>query len=233
MTDFSDRYRTMGELRRRLRARLGFMTQGPASKNNDEVLTDILQEGHEFILGEVDPSTLRTVATIQLSPGSYLYDWHNDATDQDIDPSKVISICVEESETSREPLIQGITPRMREDRDLRDYPTRYDTLAGQMELWPVPAGEYDLIIEYTGGPGRFDRDSDRPSVPDRLVLQYALSVAKAHYRHSDASVAGQAFERMLSRFKIAQHENRRYIVGVTENLDPQVVRTADGYRLRR
>ena len=227
-----DRNKTLGELRRRLRARLGFVAQGPAAENNRDVLNDILQEAHEFIAGEVESSALRTKCALRLSHGSWLYDWHNDVEDEDIDPGQVLSMWVVVGDTRRDPLVQGITERHREQVDLRDWPTRYDTLAGQLELWPIPGEACDLIIEYTAPIARFEQDQDRPSVPWRLLFQYALSVAKAHYRHSDAQVAGQTFERMLSKHKAQQHENRRYFATSPAPREPQVVKTADGFGLR-
>lgn len=234
MNGLSERYKTLGELRRRLRARLGFAVQGPAADNNRDVLNDFLLEGHEYIQSLVEVSVLRKKCVIKTSAGSYLYDWHNDDEDEDIDPSNVLSVWVQIGDTCRDPLIQGITERQRELKDMRDYPTRYDTLNGQIELWPIPGGQYDVIVEYTASPGRFEQDADRPNVPGRLVFLYALAQAKAHYRHPDAAVAGEAFKAMLARFKSAQHENRRYIVGTESPPQPQVVRNADGsYTLGR
>ncbi|MNU87055.1 hypothetical protein D3C71_768320 [compost metagenome] len=228
MTALSDRYKTLGELRRRLRARLGFAVQGPAADNNRDVLNDFLLEAHEFILSQVGVSVMRKKCVIKTSAGSWRYDWHNDDEDEDIDPSRVLSVWVEVGDTCRDPLIQGITERQREQKDLRDYPTRYDTLNGQMEVWPIPGGAYNVIIEYTQSQGRFEQDADRPSVPGRLVFLYALSNAKAHYRHPDAQVSGQTFNQMLAKFKSDQHENRRYIAGGTSEAGPAVARTADG-----
>ncbi|WP_050466362.1 phage adaptor protein [Herbaspirillum chlorophenolicum] len=228
MNGFEERNKTLGELRRRLRARLGFAVQGPAAENNRDVLNDILQEAHEFIAGEVDASGMRKKCILTLSPGSYLYDWHNDLEDENIDPSHVFSIWVMVGDTRRDPLIQGITERHREQSDLRDFPLRYDTLNGQMELWPIPGGAYPLIIEYTAPIARFEQDQDRPSVPWRLLFQYALGVAKAHYRHPDAQVAGQTFERMLAKYKDAQHENRRYFATHDQPREPQVVTDGNG-----
>lgn len=228
MNGLTERNKTLGQLRRDLRARLGFAVQGPAAENNRDVLNNILQEAHEYIAEEVDAAVMRKKCTIRMQAGSYLYDWHNDAEDENIDPSRVLSVWVVVGETCRDPMSQGISERQREQSDLRDYPTRYDTLNGQMEVWPIPGGPYDVIIEYTAPLPRFEQDQDRPGVPSRLLFQYALSVAKAHYRHPDAQVAGQTFNRMLARYKSGQHENRRYVVGSEADSSPHVVRTADG-----
>jgi len=232
MNPFSNRYRTLGDLRRGLRARLGFMTQGPAAESNRQALDDILQEAHTYVCEQVQVSVLRKKTTIELFPGSFLYDWHNDQEDEDIDPGRVLSVWIAENDILRSPLVQGITERHREFADLRDVPSRYDTLNGQIELWPIPDRAYDLLIEYEAGPARFTQDDDRPSVPDELVFQLALATAKAHYRHADAQVAGEKFEVMLRKYKAKQHEGRRYVVGQCADMDMYVVRTANGYTLR-
>jgi len=141
-------------------------------------------------------------------------------------------VWIAQGDTLRLPLLQGITERHREHADLRDTPSRYDTLNGQIELWPVPDRAYELLIEYEASPARFSQDADRPGVPDALVFQLALATAKAHYRHADAQVAGEKFETMLRKFKAAQHEGRRYVAGQCEDAALHVVATADGYRLR-
>ncbi|MDQ2150062.1 hypothetical protein RBI22_15190 [Alcaligenaceae bacterium C4P045] len=231
MNGLANRNKTLGELRTELRARLGFVTKGPAAKTNQEVLDSFLSEAYDTVWDLLDPSSMRKVCVINLVAGSYLYDWNNDAEDEPIDPGRVISVLVEVSETVREPLRQGINVRSREDAT-RTQPCRYDNLNGQLEIYPIPNRAYPLIVEYTAARARFTQDSDRPSVPSRLIFQYALSLGKAHYRHPDAEVAGKTFERMVATYRTRQHENRRYFVGRTEESPGQVVRTADGYVLR-
>lgn len=231
MAGLTARNRTLGELMTELRARLSFATQGSASKNNDTVIKSFLQESHEYVFGELEPPAQRKKAVIAAQAGSFLYDWHNDTDDEDIQPGRVLSVHVQSGATQVEPLVQGITARNRADAEQRTQPCRYDTLDGQMEVWPVPDRSYDLIVEYTAERSRFDRASDRPSVPDRLVFLYALATAKAHYRHPDAQAAATAFQNMLTKEKTRQRENRRYFVGAAAAGDRQVVRTADGYTL--
>jgi hypothetical protein len=233
MTGFSHRHKTLGQLRKQLRVRLGFIAQGPAAENNRDVLNDFLQEAQEEIYEELELAALRKKCTLVLSAGSYLYDWHNDAEDEDIDPGRVLSMWIEIGDTCRDPLVQGITERMRELKDLRDFPTRYDVLNGQMELWPIPGGAYNLIIEYTQDLGRFTQDADRATVPDRLLFLKALATAKAHYRHPDANVAGQDYTNMLRRVKSQQFSNKRYVARTSSEPErAQIGRTANGYVLR-
>lgn len=234
MNGLTERNRTLGELMTELRARLGFMTQGSAASGNEATIKSFLQEAHDYVYDELEPPVLRKKATIALTAGSYLYDWHNDAEAEDIDPGNVMSVWVKVSDTIREPLRQGIDEHDRSFDTLREQPQKYDTLNGQIEVWPVPERDYDLIVEYIAGKGRFEQASDRPSVPDRLVFLYALANAKAHYRHPDAQASATSFQNMLGKAKMKQRENRRYFAkGEVERGESQVVRTANGgYTLR-
>lgn len=233
MNALTSRNRTLGELATELRARLGFVTQGPASHNNDAVIHSFLQEAHDYVYGELDPPVLKKRAEISLSSGSRLYDYNNDVEDEPIDPLSVKTMWIlwPDSEQASE-LRQGITEGMRSFSTVRQMPERWDTLNGQIELYPTPDQAYTLVVEYTAGKNRFTQQSDRPSVPDRLLLQYAIATAKAHYRHPDAQVSAISFKTMLDKQKSRQHENRRYFVGGGSEIAPQVVKTAAGYSLK-
>ncbi|GAA4401263.1 hypothetical protein [Quisquiliibacterium transsilvanicum] len=234
MNGLSERHRTLGELMTELRARLGFMTQGSAAQGNEATIKSFLQEAHDYVYGELEPPVLRKKATIALEAGAYLYDWHNDAEAEDIDPGNVLSVWVKASDTIRDPLRQGVTEYDRAFESLRGQPEKYDTLNGQIELWPVPDQAYELVIEYIAGKSRFEQAGDRPSVPDRLVFLYALANAKAHYRHPDAQASATSFQNMLAKAKSKQKENRRFFAaGDARPGESQVVRTANGgYTLR-
>lgn len=233
MNGLQARYRTLSELMTELRSRTGFITQGSASKNNDAIMKSFLQEAHDYVFGELEPPVMRKKTTIRLQAGSIFYDYHNDQEDEPIDPGRVISMWIIQSSTIREPLIQGISENDRSFSDLRQQPEKYDTLNGQIELWPAPDQGYDLLIEYTADKGRFDRASDRASVPDRLVFLYALATAKAHYRQPDAQAAATTFQNMLNKEKARQRGNKRYFYqGTDSTREQQVVKSASGYTLR-
>lgn len=234
MNGLERRHRTLGELMTELRARLGFMTQGSASKNNEVVIKSFLQEAHEYVYGEIVPADMRKKTTIRIKPGSVNYDWHNDIEDEIIEPGRVMGVWLIVSPTLRDPLTQGITEIDRSFSTMRQRPQKYDTINGQCELWPIPEREYDLLIEYTAPKGRFDRMSDRASVPDRLVFLYALSLAKAHYRHPDANASANAFTNMMNKEKMRQKENKRYFFQgeAYSTRATQVAKSANGYTLR-
>lgn len=228
MNGLAARNKTLGELMTDLRARLGFVAQGSASKGNEAIIKSFLKEAHDYVYSELEMSSLRKKATIAIEPGSYLYDWNNDAEDEPIDPTRVLSMWLRVSESQRDQLRQGITEADRAMESERGQPTRYDHLNGQIELYPVPDRAYQLVIEYTADAGRFDRSSDRCGVPDRLVFQYALATAKAHYRHPDAEAPASTFKNMLAKEKMRQKEGRRFFAGGTDSTTAQVVRNGEG-----
>lgn len=234
MNGLESRYKTLGELLTELRLRLGFVAQGSAVKNNEGALKSFLQEAHDFVYGELLPPVMRKKTVIRLLANSYLYDWHNDIEGEDIDPGNVLSIWLKVSDTNREQLNQGISEADRSFSTLRQQPEKYDTLNGQLEIYPVPEREYDLIVEYTAGKSRFEQHGDRPSVPHRLIFLYALASAKAHYRQTDAQAPAKAFEIMLAKEKARQKETRRYFVSTSgASREAQVARAANGeYTLR-
>jgi hypothetical protein len=227
MSGLQQRYRTFGECLTELKARLGFVAQGPSSNNNNPVLTSFLQEAHDYLYEELKPTPARKKTTIELATGSYLYDWHNDTDDEDIDPGHVYAVWVIVSGDQRIKLAQGITEY---DRSLttRSHPVKYDTLNGQIELYPVPDQPYDMIIEYTAPKPDFANSADRPGVPDRLIMLYAIAQAKSHYRHPDAQAAGAIFTKMLGKEKSKSFENRRFVVGGHEVEEQTVMRGSDG-----
>lgn len=228
--ELTDRNRTLGELMTELRARLGFVTQGGASSGNEQIIKSFLQEAHDYVFEKLQPPAIKVRTVLDVVGGSYLYDWVDDANDgARIDPGQVVSIGVlEEDGSVRNMLRQRTTDIPRRDLDTGE-PTSYSTLNGQLELYPVPNANYKLQIEYLSARNRFEQQSDRPSVPDRLVFLLALANAKAHYRHPDSTAAGSMFESLLASYRAKQRENKRYFVQTgTPERELHVVRTADG-----
>lgn len=229
------RGRTYGELLTELRARLSFVAQGPSAANNAAVLGSILREAHDTVYTLVRPSPMRKKTTIILEQGSHRYDWHNDIEDQNIDPYSVLGIWIIAPDgTTRHPLTQGIPETCWQDTS-RGRPTRFDTLNGQIQLHPIPDKPYGLLIEYHEDPPRFCQDADRTAVNHRLVLLYAIYLAKSHYHHTDANVAMESFRALLARHRAEQHQLARYYITPLTTETPSratVTSTATGYTYR-
>ena len=229
MNGLIQRHRTLGELLAELKARLGFVAQGPASNNNNPVMISFLQEAHDYVYDQLNPIPMRKKTVITLEQGSFLYDWHNDAEDEDIDPGLVMSVWIVDGD-SRTQLVQGISEADREDNS-RSVPVKYETLNGQIELWPVPDRAYGLMVEYIASKPRFAQSADRPGVSDRLILLYAIANAKAHFRHPDSQSVAVLVNTKLRLEKIKQHENRRFFLNGHYQKSRTVTGSDGDYRL--
>ncbi len=209
MNPLQARNRTLAELLVELRARTGFVHQGTAASNNDALMKSFLQEAHDYVYSELLPPLGLNVTEIAVEEGSYLYDWHNDADDEEIEPALVRALRIIDGNDVFD-LKQRIDGAMLKQDIGQQRPTHYDTINGQIALWPVPDRQYRLQVEYLAGKPRFTQANDRPGVPDRLVLLYALANAKAHFGRPDSQSVAATFNNLLAKEKSRQHENRRY-----------------------
>lgn len=224
---------TYGAMLQKLRSRCKLN----ATLGSTPALEDILQEAHEYVFNELDDSRPWR-STLTLSADVSEYPFVTDAGLQ-VARGSVREVWIEQGDSCRTPLPQGISHAQRAFTDLRTIPERYDTTmtggtddAGEftLEVWPTPDQAYTLYIDHDRILSRFEQTADKPSAPARLVLQYAIAMGKAHYGLADADVAGKAFQTMLRTERDNQRENRRFIPSGNESRGPQVIRTATGYR---
>lgn len=220
---------TFGSMLRTLRERVKLH----ATIGSAPALPSILTEANEYVFTELDNAQpWRSSLTLSANVASYPF-----TTDEGMPVARgsVQQLWIEQGDALREPLSQGITHAMRADASLRSIPQAYDTSmtgdAFTLEVWPTPDAAYKLWIDHNRVLYRFEQDADKPSAPARLVLGYAIALAKAHYQQADAQIAGQSFKTLLTSEKEKQRENRRFFAaGSPASHYPQVVRTATGYR---
>ena len=220
------RYETYASLLTELRARLGFLSQGPGVENKKAFFDSHLRRAHDYVFALLDPPDRRMRTDIILEIGSYQYDWHDDLHDEDIDPSNILSMWIVDG-TDIYPLKQGITESMREDFDTLSRPLRFDMLNGQIELYPRPDKNYLLRIEFLRGKPRFKSGNDQPGVLPELVFWRALATAKADLNHQDAQVAEQTFREVLAREKAKGKQLKRYFMNASGKRR-EFVSVADG-----
>lgn len=208
-----------------------------ATLGNTPALESILSEANEYVYEELAgcSDNLPYRSTIALLANTTRYPMVS-VEGNTIARGSVREVWIEQGDTQRTPLSQGITHAMRADADLRDIPYHYDTDqqgtddAFTLEVWPTPDQAYTLYVDHNRVLQRFSEAADLPSAPGRLVFGYALAMGKAHYGLADAETAGQSFRTMLSTEKYKQRENRRFVPPTSERRGPQVVSTAGGFR---
>jgi hypothetical protein len=208
-----------------------------ATIGNTPALEDILTEANEYVFDQLNDSRpWRSTLSVYADQNEYQF-----ITDEGLQVARgsVKEVWIEQGDSCRVPLPQGISHADRADTALRSIPSKYDTTmrggsndAGEftLEVWPTPDATYTLHLEHERILSRFSESTDKPSAPSRLVLAYAIAMGKAHYQHADADIVGQAFRNMLSTQKEKQREGRRFIPNSGERRGPQVVSTATGFR---
>jgi hypothetical protein len=202
---------TLGTLRAELAMRLGFVPTGPAAQHQRAELDSFLQEAQEYVYAQTQGNQSACTASFVTSPGERLYDWHDRARDQTIEPHRVQEVGIQHAKRY-EKLVHGISAHKRESQLARGCPRYYDNLNKQLLLWPTPNARYTVILTYHAALPQLEQDADRPGVPEKLLLLYAIASAKAHYRHADAAVAGKAFDALLREYQSRQHGQRRYFM---------------------
>ncbi|WP_137921687.1 hypothetical protein [Hydrogenophaga sp. 2FB] len=212
-----------------LRSRCGLH----ATLGNAPALNDILTEANDYVYDQLDDG-LPMTSIITLSADVAEYPWDSDEAEP-IARGSVQTVWIEQGDSERVPLPQGINHAMRADQSLRAIPQRYDSrfVDGifSLEVWPIPDQTYRLFIDHNRVLTRFTQPTDKPSCPSRLVLGYAVALGKAHYGKADADTAGQSFKTMLYKAKVKQKENRRYLPPTAcDPGRPRVVATANGFR---
>lgn len=218
---------TYASMLQKLRVRCGLH----ATLGDTPALNDILTEAHEYVYNQLDDGYPVTT-NIELASDTAEYPWL-DADMVPIARGSVQSVWIEQGDTDRWPLSQGIDHGMRADTEMRSIPERWDDRfvneIWTLEVWPIPDQAYTLFVDYNRTLSRFSEPADVPSADYRLVLGYAVALGKAHYGKPDAEVAGQAFKTNLYTVKAQQKESRRFIPPNCEQRIPKVVKTATGF----
>lgn len=220
--------KTFGSMLSELRSRVKLH----ATLGSTPALESILTEANDYVFEQLD-NGLPWKSTLTLAANANEYPFYTDEG-VPIARGSVQTVWIEQGDSIRVPLPQGISHAHRADAALRSIPECYDTSMTNdeftLEVWPTPDKTYRLHVDHNRILTRFTLTADKPSAPYRLVLGYAIAMAKAHFSQPDANTAGEAFKTLLSREKEKQRENRRFIPGTGDRRGPQVVRTANGYR---
>ncbi len=183
-------YKTLGELRGTLLARLGMGGMGASGGANLALIDSFLQNGQSQLYRLQDWKHLQDFKDVTTGVGQSRYDYpttgtYNAASTCERD-QRILRI---ETVISGEyvPVHEGITTAMWSSMDTRGQPQRYERYR-QIQVYPEADQAYTLRIWYVSDLARFTETSDRASLDDDMILLHALANAKAHYRQPDAQV---------------------------------------------
>lgn len=206
-------YRTLGELRAELAARLGFGAAGSAGVNS-ALLNSFIQGAQAQLYAQFDWRHLTKYDEKVTGVGQSLYDWAPDC-----DPNRITEVAVWNGSIWG-PMKEGIDWAMRSTSSTQSIPSRYERFQ-QMEVWPTPDAAYTLRRYYIAAPSRFTMDNDRAILDDSLIFLHALTNAKLHYRQADGSAYANQLNAMMTKLK---GQSRRMVVSRRGGDGPAAVR---------
>jgi len=187
-------WRTLGELRGTLLARLGMGGQG-ASGTATSIANSLLSNGQTQIYWAQDWKHLVTYEDKTIGVGQNLLDVPAAAANS----RRVLRVETVFGGQWRE-LKEGIQTELWSNMDTRGYPARYEALE-QFLFYPKADQVYTVRFWFVRDLARFTQDGDRASLDDEMVFLHALANGKAHYRHPDADNYQGQLGALLSRIR--------------------------------
>lgn len=195
-------YRTLGELESELLARLGMGAQG-ASGTAQALLRSFLRNGQTQLYWAQDWKHLTDYADATLGVGQNMLDFPTAGTmNADIGCTRdrrVLRVeTVYNGQWRRIP--EGIRTEDWSTMDTRSYPVRCERYA-QLMLYPKADQLYTVRFWFVGDLAPFAVSTDRASLDDEMVLLHAVTNAKAHYRHPDATLYQGQLSSLMSSLR--------------------------------
>jgi hypothetical protein len=187
-------YRTLGELRSILLARLGMGGQGAAGTAT-AIADSLLSNGQSQIYWQQDWKHLIAYEDKTLGVGQNLLDYPDDCAES----RRVLRVETVFGGQWRT-LQEGIQTEQWNNMDVRGYPFRYEAYA-QFLMYPRADQTYTVRFWYVKDLDRFTQDADRATLDDEMVLLHALANGKAHYRHPDAPTYQGQLDALMARIR--------------------------------
>lgn len=193
-------YRTLGDLRAELMARLGMGAQG-ASGASQTLMNSFLRNGQFQIYRAQDWKHLTDYADKTLGTGQTLLDYPTagtfNASNGCSRDKRILRLETIYSGQYRR-LVEGIDTEHWTTMETPGFPVRFERHA-QVLIYPEADQAYTVRFWYVQDLLPFTQDGHVATMDDEMILLHAITNAKAHYRHPDAQLyQGQLSSLMAS-----------------------------------
>jgi hypothetical protein len=188
-------YRTLGDLRATLLARLGMGAMGASGGANRALIDSFLQEAQRGLYWMQDWNRLQWYEDKTTGTGQNVYDYP-DACARDQRLLRVEVNYAGQWSTLGEGIDTGHWSTM----DTQGPPARFERLA-QILVYPKADAAYTLRVWYVADLQPFAQDADRATLDDSMILLHATAHAKAHYRQPDAELYKGQLDTLLARIR--------------------------------
>lgn len=180
-------YRTLGELRAELLARLGMGAMGASGGSNGTLITSFLRNGQAQLyrmqdwkhLIDYQDKTLGTSQNLVDYPNAGVMSGRGAARDK-----RILDVQTVYGGQYRQ-VKEGIRMDDWNTMDTLSFPARHERYA-QILIYPKANATYTVRIWFVGDLDPFTEEDHRATLDDEMVLLHALANAKSHYRHPDA-----------------------------------------------
>lgn len=183
-------YRTLGELRSILQARIGMGGMG-ASGANQTLMNSFLSNGQTQLYWAQDWKHLTDYEDLTLGISQNLLDYPtagamgSDGCTRD---KRILRLENPDSGTGQFlKLEEGITTDMWSTMDTESWPARFERFR-QILIYPKADAIYTVRAWFIADLEPFTVDADFATLDDEMILLHAIANAKAHYRQPDAQV---------------------------------------------
>lgn len=175
-------YRTLGEMRAELSARLGMAGMGASSGANFALLNAFLRNAQTQLYWLQDWRKLIAYEEKTLGISQNLIDYPEDC-ERD---TRVLRIDSPFNNQWRE-LREGITTEMWSTMDTQSWPARYERYE-QILIYPKADQLYTVRVWYVKDLLPFTEDDHVATLDDEMIMLHATTNAKAHYRQPDVKL---------------------------------------------
>lgn len=181
-------YRTLGDMKSELLARLGMAAMGSSGGANATMMTSFLRNGQAQLYRMQDWKHLTDYKDLTLGTSQNLLDYPAAGT------MAAANTCARDKRVLRleryysgqwRKLDEGIRTSDWDTMDTLSYPSRFERLA-QLLIYPKADASYTVRVWFVADLGRFTVDTDAATMDDEMIMLHALANAKAHYRQPDA-----------------------------------------------
>lgn len=188
-------YRTLGELRGTLLARIGMGGMGASGGANRSLVDSFLHEGQRALYWMTDWRHLTWYEDKTTGIGQNQYDYPAAA----VRDRRILRVEVEQGGQWIE-IDEGISTGMWSTMDTQGIPARFERYA-QLLIYPKSDAAYRLRQWFIADLSPFTEDEHRATLDDSMILLHATAYAKAHYRQPDAQLYQGQLDTLLSRVR--------------------------------
>lgn len=194
-------YRTLGDLRGELQARIGMGAMG-SSGANQTLLNSFLRNGQTQLYWAQNWRHLTDYEDKTVGVGQHLIDYPTTGVMAGGTAERDKRVLRVESPLNGQytPLKEGITTDHWSTMDTQSWPSRFERFA-QILLYPKADSTYTIRVWFIADLAEFSSDTDRASLDDEMILLHAVTNAKAHYRQPDAKLYEGQLNALMSSLR--------------------------------